>query len=247
MRVCDNGKGRLLGVLAVKPLRFLLTVLMLAFAARSAHAARPFVTDDARIVDGGGCQIETYVKRQGKFSEREFWFLPACNPSGNFELTLGGINVHSALPGDSNAAILQGKTLLKPLQTNGAGFALTLGALRARPFQSSTTLNPYINTLGSFSYLDDRLVLHTNLGAIDDRQAKITRGTWGIGGEILLAAPRLYAIVESYGQRGDKPTFHTGLRIWMVPGRVQVDATAGRQNSGPPERHFYSIGLRLLF
>lgn len=247
MRVCDNGDVQLLRPPAVKPLRFLLSILILSFAATPAHAARPFVTDDARVVDPGGCQIETFVKRQGKFSEREFWFLPACNPSGNLELTFGGYNVHSALPGDSTAVIMQGKTLLKPLETNGAGFALTLGALRARPFQSATTINPYINSLGSFSLLDDRLVLHTNLGAIHDRQAAVVRGTWGIGGEILLSAPRLYGIVESYGQRGEKPTFHTGFRFWIVPGRVQVDATAGRQNSGPPERHFHSIGLRMLF
>lgn len=247
MRVCDNGKVQLLGPPPVKPLRFLLSILILGFAARASHAARPFVTDDARIVGGGGCQVETFVKRQGKFSEREFWFLPACNPSGNLELTIGGYNVHSALPGDSSAVILQGKTLLKPLETNGAGFALTLGALRPRPVQSASMLNPFINSLGSFSFLDDRLVLHANLGAFDDRQANVTRGTWGIGGEILLLAPRLYGIVESYGQRGEKPTFHTGFRFWIVPGRVQVDATAGRQNSGPPERHFHSIGLRILF
>ncbi len=247
MQVCNNARVEAPGPPAAEPLRFLLTVLILSFAARAAHAARPFVTDDARVVDPGGCQIETFVKRQGKFSEREFWLLPACNPSGNLELTFGGFNVHSAFPGDSSAVIMQGKTLLKPLETNGAGFALALGALRASPFRSATTVNPYINSIGSFSLLDDRFVLHANLGAIDDRQSNVTRGTWGIGAEILLIAPRLYGIVESYGQRGEKPTFHTGFRFWIVPGRVQVDATTGRQNSGPPERHFHSIGLRILF
>ncbi len=44
-------------------------VFILLLAARlacsgSAHAARPFVTDDARAVDAGGCQIESFAKQQ---------------------------------------------------------------------------------------------------------------------------------------------------------------------------------------
>ena len=52
-----------------------------------AYAARPFVTDDARIVDH--CQVETFYKEQRNYSGSEFWFLPACNPFG-FEITIGG-------------------------------------------------------------------------------------------------------------------------------------------------------------
>jgi hypothetical protein len=106
--------------------------------------------------------------------------------------------------------------------------------------------SPYFNGIGSFSFLDDRIVLHTNLGAIRDNVAKVSRGTWGTGAEILLIAPRLYGIVETYGQRGEKPTAHTGLRIWLVPNRVQVDTTLGVQNSSP-ERRFGTLGLRVLW
>src|SRR5438093_11870294 len=74
-------------------------------AATSAHAARPFVTDDARIVDPHGYQIETYYKRQRGFGEHEFWFLPAHNPGGNVELTLGGFWVNSQPFGDSHAVL----------------------------------------------------------------------------------------------------------------------------------------------
>ena len=89
-------------------------------------------------------------------------------------------------------------------------------------------------------------MLHTNLGGIRDNVAKISRGTWGTGAEVLLIAPRLYGIVETYGQRGEKPTAHTGLRIWIVPNRVQVDTTLGVQNSSP-ERRFGTVGLRILW
>ena len=61
-------------------MRLILAALVLI--ASHAHAARPFVTDDARVVDPQGCQVETFYKRQREFREQEFWILPACNPWG---------------------------------------------------------------------------------------------------------------------------------------------------------------------
>jgi hypothetical protein len=221
-------------------MRPLLACLVLWIAAAgSAGAARPFVTDDARTVDTGGCQIETFVKDQRRFDEREFWFLPACNPWGA-ELTAGYIRVDSTPTGDTNTTLLQAKMLLKPLETNGAGFALTLGTLL------NAKTSPYVNAIGSFSLADDRVVLHANLGGVRDNVAARSRGTWGTGAEVLLAAPRWYGILESYGMTGEKPTVHTGLRIWLVPNRVQVDTTVGVQHA-TQDRRFATLGLRLLW
>ena len=111
--------------------------LILALAASpQLQAARPFVTDDARIVDPDGHQIETFYKRQRAFKESEYWFLPAINPGktlgdGKMEFTLGRYWVNTDSPGDNQATLAQVKTLLKPLETNGQGFALTLGVATA--------------------------------------------------------------------------------------------------------------------
>ncbi len=221
---------------------FLLPLLLLA-AAPLAQAARPFVTDDARVVDKGGCQVETFFKRQRRIGESEFWIVPACNPWG-VELTIGHARVDSTPSGDTRTTILQAKALLKPLETNGSGFAFSAGML------ANTANSPYINGIGSFSFMDDRVVLHANLGVIRDNArdnaAHVSRGTWGAGAEVLLVDPRLYGILESYGQRGEKPTLHTGLRIWIVPNRVQVDTTVGFQNAAQ-ERRFATVGLRVLW
>jgi hypothetical protein len=190
-----------------------------------ARAARPFFTDDARVVDVGHCQLETFYKEQRAYSGSEFWFLPACNAFG-VELTAGG----NRIEGERNF-ILQGKKLFKALETNGSGYAASLGVLGS---------DPYFNGIASFSFLDDRAVVHTNLGLLKDK------GTWGIGLEALLIASRLYGILETFGERGETPAQHVGLRFWVIPNRFQIDATAGRQ-SGSPERRFNSVGLRLLF
>lgn len=221
-------------------MRWLLPIpILLLLAAPAAQAARPFVTDDARVVDKGGCQVETFVKRQRRFDETEFWFLPACNPWGS-ELTAGYARVDSTPFGDTRTAILQLKTLLKPLETDGSGFALTVGML------ANAASSPFFNGIGSFSFAADRVVLHANLGGIRDNVANRSRGTWGVGAEVLLAAPRLYGILEAYGQTGEKPTLHTGLRVWIVPNRVQVDSTVGLQQASP-ERRFATVGLRVLW
>ncbi|MGH8676203.1 MAG: hypothetical protein ACREVG_18090 [Burkholderiales bacterium] len=223
-----------------------LLLAALALAASLAHAGRPFVTDDARIVDPGGCQIETFYKKQREFRESEFGFIPACNPWGRVELSLGGTWVASDQPGDSRIVALQAKTLLVPLATNGVGFALALGVARVSPFQSRHISNPYLNGIASLSFLDDRVVVHANVGAIRDRQFDLTRGTWGIGAEVLVT-PRFYAIVETYGQRLEKPTLHGGVRVWIIPERLQADATVGMQHSSPFDRRFATVGMRLLW
>ena len=46
-----------------------------------AHAARPMVTDDARIVDAKACQLESWVRHDP--DSTQLWALPACNPTGN--------------------------------------------------------------------------------------------------------------------------------------------------------------------
>jgi hypothetical protein len=225
-------------------------ILCLCFGlvALPAFAARPFVTDDARVVDAGGCQIETFVKKQRNVDEREAWFLPACNPGGNLELTVGGLNIQNDADGRASALIAQGKTLLKRLETNGYGAALTLGAIRQRPLaaESASYWSTFFNLISSTSLRGDAVVIHVNAGALDDRNTGVTRPTWGLGGEILVV-PRLYAIVESYGQKGEKAAQHVGFRFWIVPDRMQLDGTLGSQRSGPPVRNWTSLGLRILF
>ena len=206
-----------------KPIAVVLLAVPIA-----AHAARPFITDDARIVDEGHCQLETFAKRQSAYTGSEAWFLPACNPFGA-ELTLGA----NRIEGEDNT-IVQAKFLLQPLEPNRSGYALSIGSFGG---------DPYFNAIASFSFFDERSVVHANLGGNHGAE---DRGTWGLGLEQLLWKPRWYGILESFGQRGDKPTMHFGLRFWVVPNRFQIDATHGHQ-SADPEKRFNTVGLRFLF
>lgn len=87
-----------------------------------AEAARPFVTDDARLTTAGSCQLESWTRFYA--DSTEVWALPACNPTGNLELTLGGgrARYQDTSLSSSEDYVLQAKTLFRTLETNGWGW-----------------------------------------------------------------------------------------------------------------------------
>lgn len=217
-----------------------LLALPIAFAA-PAQAARPMITDDARLTDAGACQMETWLHSHRE--QRDLWVLPACNPGGNFELTFGGAGAYADGQKQSGAMLVQGKTLFKPLDTNGWGIGLAAGY--ATQPGSGQSGSPYFYIPLSFSLADDRLVIHTNLGNLRERETQKNRLTWGIGGE-LQTTDRLYVIAETYGQDQGNAFFQTGLRYWLLPGHIQVDTTYGSRFGHIQDDRWFSIGLRLI-
>jgi len=242
--------------------------LLALVASRGALAARPFNTDDARVVDPGGYQIEAYVKAQRGIKETEYWLLPATNLGGaldRFEFTLGGNVIRSEPNGNSDLVLGQVKTLLKPLETNGVGFALTVGVSRLSsgtgqevvetPFgittvpgetSTKTHYDPYLNAISSVSVLDDAAVFHFNAGATRDTSSHQTIGSWGVGAEIALGGC-FFGIAETYGVSNEKPTYQVGLRYWAIPARLQIDGTYGWQHASPTNLNWISIGMRILW
>ncbi len=220
-----------------------LAPLLLTFA-NPAWAARPFVTDDARLTTAGSCQLESWVRVYPH--SREIWALPACNPGGNFEVTAGGGRAHYDQQASSSDFVLQFKTLFKPLESNTWGIGLAAGTVRHPEVNPGPNLlgNSYVYAPMSYSLFDDGVVLHANLGWLRDRASGRSNSTWGMGGEFKLSE-RLLAIAESFGDDRVKPYWQLGARYAIVPDRVQVDATVGQQLNGPREGRWISFGLRL--
>lgn len=205
------------------------------------------ITDDARITDPQACQLETWVHvhdhNDRAWKANEFWALPACNPGGNFEITAGGAVARADGATQSGAVVVQGKTLFKPLETNGWGLGLAAGY--ATQVASGQSGGPYFYLPGSLSLADDRVVLHLNLGATYFGDTRETRMTWGLGSETA-ATERLYVIAEAFGMNTGRPALQAGLRYWVVPGHVQVDTTFGSDLADFRGERWVSIGLRLI-
>lgn len=208
----------------------------------TAHAARPLITDDARVVDPNACQVESWIRKNR--DSVEYWALPACNFTGNLELTFGGARTHDNDTGGAYASDIQmqGKLLVKPLATNGWGLAIVAGTVR-HPQLPARDWFAYVPT--SFSSRDDTVVVHTNFGWLRDGDIHRVRGTWGVGTETRLSE-RTYLIAEIFGQNRGKASHQIGVRQWIIPDRVQIDATYGNKAGDASEGRWWSIGLRLL-
>jgi len=209
------------------------------------HAARPMNTDDARVTDPFACQVETWTKstRVG----REFWAFPACNPTGNFEFTLGANSLPDGTGGHVGDYVLQGKTLFKQLETNGYAWGLAAGVIRhgdplAGQDRTSAT---YFYLPISASFASDRLIVHINVGAQDNRDTQTKPVTYGLGTEINFT-PRFALIAETYGDENTRQFFQGGIRFWVVPGRFQIDATRGAQSGDYGGSKWWTVGVRLI-
>lgn len=208
-----------------------------------AIAARPFVTDDARLTTAGSCQLESWMRIYPE--SKELWALPACNPTGNLEFTVGGGRArHDDAPATSDY-VFQAKTLFRPLETNDWGIGFAVGTIR------HPEINPGPNMLGNtYAYIplsvslnDDKVILHANLGWLKDKASGQNNLSWGVGGEFKLHA-RLLGIAETFGDNRSMSYGQVGVRYSVRPDLFQVDATIGQQLSGPGKNHWVSFGIR---
>ena len=136
-----------------------LVPLAFCLGSTGSQAARPMITDDARTVDAKSCQLETWVKFNR--DSTEYWALPACNFTGNLELTLGGARGEDDGGIRTSDMVLQGKTVFKPLEANGWAWGLGFGSVRHPAINTRNNLigDLYAYVPASFSFRDDRLVL----------------------------------------------------------------------------------------
>jgi hypothetical protein len=208
------------------------------------HAARPLITDDARIVDPRSCQVESWVRRNE--DSTEFWAIPACNLTGNLEIGIGGSRTREAGETHTTDVQAQAKTIFKALEPNGWGVGLAIGHLRRRddsPAGFARRLYGYVPL--SVSFADDLAVVHVNAGLLRAAGESRHRVTSGVGAEVRLH-PRLFFIPEVFHQEAGRPFFQTGLRFWVIPQRFQVDATYGDRLGGGGAQQWFSLGIRLL-
>jgi len=207
-----------------------------------AMAARPFVTDDARLTQAGSCQIESWSRIYR--STTEFWALPACNPTGGFELTFGaGRAFYNGFA--TNDYIIQGKTLFRALEAGGFGWGIAAGKIAHPAINPGPNLfgNHYFYIPFSVASLDSKQVLHLNLGALRNRSGGDSRGTWGLGLE-LNQTDRLQWIAEAFGDHTSQPYLQAGARYAIQRNLLQIDMTVGGQPNGPVSSRWLSLGLR---
>ena len=220
-------------------------IIFISLLSTPVWAARPFVTDDARLTTAGSCQLESWTRIYR--TSTEVWALPACNPTGNLELTLGqGRAFYDAAGvGPADDYVFQVKTLIRQLQTNGSGFGLAAGTVRHPSVSPGPNLygNSYIYLPYSASFADDQLVMHINVGWLKERSTEKNLATWGVGTEWNVNE-RVTWLVEAFGESNPNTYWQAGGRFSLIPQLLQVDTILGRAASGNRDHQWISFGVR---
>jgi hypothetical protein len=207
------------------------------------YAARPMLTDDARIVDAKSCQLESWVRDSKNVTE--YWALPACNVSENLEVTIGG-----SLEGESGHSsfaneLYQMKSIIQPIAINQTGYSIVLGNGRDPKRTMNRVIQDwYLNVPISYPY-NDRLVIHTNLGVTHLTDEKTEKMNWGLSSEYNYNE-HIDLISEVFNQSSNSTYFQFGLRYWLIKNRAQIDTTYMNSFNHIGEDQSFSIGLRLL-
>lgn len=224
------------------------TVFLVAalLAATHTHAARPFFTDDAAIVDAGGCQLELFHERFR--DQRLLSAVPACNPFGQTELAFGVS--HSYVPDDSNAhlSFWQVKHQLRDISPHASGVAVSVSDTRDRRIHSGVLGDTDVRVLVSTPLEGNTLLLHTNAGILRERRVEASssqvrsRLQYGflLDAEVL---PQTRAGLELTGVGSDRPLTQLGFAHELVPSRLQIDASVGSGLGRFNSSRFTSVGL----
>lgn len=218
---------------------------LLAAPSTCAVAGRPMVTDDARLAEPKACQVESWMRRT--HDATELWALPACNPTGDLELTFGAARTRADGATRFSDNIVQAKTLLRPLTEDEWGLGLVAGTVRhaARENANGWPGDPYMNVALSVTVMRDaQWVAHFNTGAVRLRDTGRTLGTWAFGNEVRVRHD-VVLIPEVFRSGFGRPFFQAGLRYDVVRDRMNVNAAYGdRVGAGAGERWF-SLGVSL--
>lgn len=222
----------------------LLSLIFLLWLPQISYAARPLVTDDARLTNAHSCQLESWMRSyQGG---QELWALPACNLGENFEITLGGGTYHNRNDNyHTEDWIAQFKTLFKPLETNGWGVGFAVGRVMHPDIQAGPNQlgNTYFYIPVSFSMKGDDVIVHVNMGMLRDRQEDRNKVNMGVGSEFKLGG-NFKGVAEVFGDHTQNPFYQVGLRYSVVPEVFQIDGTVGQQVNGNSQTQWLSIGVR---
>lgn len=239
---------------------------------REARAVRPFVTEDARVVEPGQLEIETWGDLL--FSDSQVHaghnLVANISPLRNWEISLGG---GWGLEGGSTLTlanpVLISKYLFQDAELDGLpGFAFVVGATlpwgKGELYDPATSFSAIAPV--TFRFWEDWLHLHLNLGLLASYQSRSAeraaqfspRPFWGVGLDAGVFHPDVRLILESYAGDPFEPlgpvvAFQGGGR-WIASELINIDLTFGTQPRVDPDSRetlgwesWAQVGLRLLF
>ncbi len=232
-------------------LQFGTTLLLLWVLLPAPASGQQLVVDDAEIVDPGACQVEAW------HGERASWILPACQLLPNVEISVGAGFIDDGTGHRETEHAIELKTLIRPLSPGswGLGVVLGVGPNPSAEGEERRFGDVYAFLPASVSLLDDRLVMHGNVGWEWHRET-IDHGdhahesddhhlSWGLRSDVALN-DTFTLLGEFYGEDDRRPHFQAGLRLQHDGAGVEVDLTWGGSTHPDEEGPGFTVGVAFV-
>jgi len=217
------------------------TVMVFVLAA-PVQAAQPLVTDDAAVVAPKTCQLEAWTR--SAHDGRAYGAQPACNFTGNLELTVSGARAKPDDGEPSSIVQLQAKTVLSPLGESAWSLGMLAGGGRdtGAPHGSSAFQLYYAKALASW-YPRSDLEIDLNLGAANAHGA----GTFTLAGAAIQYAVSndVQLLAEAFRDEPGKTNYQVGVRYTIVPDRFEAYVSYGNRFSASSGQWSAIIGIRV--
>lgn len=214
-------------------------IALLLAAWGPAEAGRPLQTEDAGVIDPGGCELE------GAHSE---WRQPGAGVRlSSLQLGCGlGAGTEVALQAVRPRELaLVGKTQLMAVGATQLTLAWTLAHRHVETAwrRSGASLNLVASMPAGADW-----TLHANLGHLRDELQRRRSTTWALAAEHNGLGPegRWQPMAEVFGDDRGRPWANAALRVTLVPDRVFVDGSLGRQLGGTRAR-LATAGFKFAF
>lgn len=196
-----------------------------------------YVVDDAALADPRRCEVYGWYSRGGS-NDQALEAELACNPLGNFELTLGVGRFKDAGGWDTGLA-LEGKTLFKEPAIGSWGWGLVGRSEWRDTLSSHENVQLYVPVTLA---INDHVLLHVNGGGVWERNDS-NAFTWGAAADVALT-PELSLIAETYGTHRGGTEYQVGLRNGLGAGFI--DFSYGWTRSSFSD-NWFTVGLAWMF
>jgi hypothetical protein len=232
------------------PLLTTLFAAACALAIPAAQAGRPLQTEDAGVLERGSCELEgvqARLREQG-ISTTGQSLQVGCGIGLNTQLAVA--SSRSKVEGfRATGLALGGKTeLWRGAGEDAAAFTLAYGVEWDKPAGEKRQRSASV-LRAVFSQPVPGGSVHANLAAERDEIAKERSTSWALAYEHegFDAGPiKLAPMAEVFGTRGESAWWNLALRATLIPEKLFVDGSYGRQ-SGGNKPSFVTLGFKFAF
>jgi len=215
------------------------TMAMAMAMSDGAWAGRPLSTDDASANSQAQCQLESWQDSIGGL--RAVHVSPACGLLDGFELGLDVIRVSPATE-QAQARAVGIKWAPEWASWQGLRFGVKAGTLSEKAHDEHAWHQSLVGASALARLpLNAQWTLHLNLGRERNKLEQASTNSYAAA---LTWSPEARWLVfgEVLGHANSPACQAVGLRYWLLPDKLGLDATAGRSNATPDSRS-WGIGI----